>query len=214
VRERIQLTKRRREKGEAAGAGHRVLFDDWDILDIPQEDKEGKIQEDNALLFVSAGFETTGFAIETAMYYVLSDPAVLSKLKRELTPAFASKNKTEDLPSWTDLEKLPYLTAVIYEAVRMSLGVSARLPRKNVKSDMLYKDWVIPKGQFVGMTQRDILYNADIFPDPERFDPERWLNGEESKELLNKYLVTFSKGARRCVGMQYVSIPCLYLCLS
>ena len=69
---------------------------------------------------------------------------------------------------------------------------------------MVYKDWVIPKGQFVGMTQRDILYNAELYPDPKRFDPGRWLKGAESKELFDKYHVSFSRGARRCIGMQYV----------
>ncbi|KAJ9611203.1 hypothetical protein H2200_004386 [Cladophialophora chaetospira] len=201
VRDRINLSKVRREKGLLAAAGHRVMFDDWDTLELPPQDKSAQAQEDNALLFVSAGFETTGFAIETAIYHVLANQEILEKLKQEISPLIASSKSSTGLPSWTELEKLPYLTAVIHESLRMSLGVSSRLPRKNSKSDMVYKDWVIPKGQFVGMTQTDILYNADIYPDPKRFDPERWLKGEESKELLNKYLVTFSKGARRCIGM-------------
>ena len=209
------MTQQRIKKGETADAGHRVLYDDYEVLDLPVHDKSFKVQEDTALLFVSAGFETTGFAIETAMFHVLSSPAILAKLKRELEPLMMDRNKgNNELPSWTDLEKLPYLTAVIHESLRLSLGVASRLPRKNTKSDMVYKQWVIPKGQFVAMTQRDILYNAEIYPDPMHFDPERWLKGEESKELLRKYLVTFSMGARRCIGMQYVPrTPVLSMCL-
>lgn len=157
---------------------------------------------DTAILYVGAGFETTAFTIETAMYHVLSNPDIKARLKDELAPVVSKSNNVQDVPRWTTLERLPYLTAIIYESLRLSIGVSSRLPRCNTKSDLRYKEWVIPKGQFVGMTQRDILYNADIFPEPRRFDPERWLKGEESKELFNKYLVTFSKGARRCVGMQ------------
>ncbi len=189
------------------------MFDDWDTLELPQRDKSAQVQEDTALLYVSAGFETTGFTIETAMYHVLANPDVLSKLKQELAPLFGASSKTGGLPSWTELEKLPYLTAVIQESLRMSLGVSSRLPRKNTKSEMVYKDWVIPRGQFVGMTQRDILYNAEIYPDPMRFDPERWLKGDESKELFNKYHVTFSKGARRCIGI-HLAYAELYITLA
>ena len=188
------------------------MFDDWDTLELPVRDKSAQVQEDTALLFVTAGFETTAFTIETAMFHVLSNPEILTKLKQELAPALAL-SKSNGLPSWTELEKLPYLSAVIQESLRMSLGVSSRLPRKNTKSEMVYKYWVIPKGQLVGMTQRDVLYNAEIYPDPMRFLPERWLKGEESKELLNKYLVTFSKGARRCIGM-HLAYAELYLTLA
>ena len=51
------------------------------------------------------------------------------------------------------------------------------------------------------MTQRSIHFNADIFPDPEKFDPGRWMEGEVSLKL-SKYLVSFSRGARRWLGMK------------
>lgn len=43
--------------------------------------------------------------------------------------------------------------------------------------------------------------NQDIFPDPDKFDPSRWLDPKVSAEL-ERYLVAFSKGSRACVGMQ------------
>lgn len=57
----------------------------------------------------------------------------------------------------------------------------------------------------VGMSQTFMHCNPDIFPDPMRFDPERWLK-EDSAELLN-YLVPFSRGQRQCIGMKYVISP-------
>lgn len=44
--------------------------------------------------------------------------------------------------------------------------------------------------------------NKDIFPDPEAFKPERWLNDGKYNDALAKYLVTFGRGTRRCVGMK------------
>jgi cytochrome P450 len=43
--------------------------------------------------------------------------------------------------------------------------------------------------------------NATIFPDPDSFNPERWLDPSATKRL-DKYLVSFSKGSRQCVGIQ------------
>lgn len=55
------------------------------------------------------------------------------------------------------------------------------------------------------MTIADIHQNAAIFPDPEKFDPERWLqpkNSDTSLRNLRNYLVPFAKGTRSCVGMK------------
>ncbi len=46
--------------------------------------------------------------------------------------------------------------------------------------------------------------NQDIFPDPFRFNPDRWLQGEKSV-TLDKYLISFSKGPRMCLGITYAS---------
>ena len=63
--------------------------------------------------------------------------------------------------------------------------------------------------------------NAQIFPEPGVFRPERWLEGDESKEngngkykpsKLEKYLVPFSKGSRQCLGMNLAHAE-IYLCL-
>jgi cytochrome P450 len=40
-----------------------------------------------------------------------------------------------------------------------------------------------------------------IFPDPMKFSPERWLQGAEESNRLNRYMVPFGKGSRMCVGM-------------
>lgn len=46
--------------------------------------------------------------------------------------------------------------------------------------------------------------NSTIFPDPEKFIPERWLG--EGKGQLDQYLVAFSKGPRTCLGIKYVDV--------
>ena len=48
-----------------------------------------------------------------------------------------------------------------------------------------------------------IHYNPTIFPNPRGFDPERWIRAAEKGENLSKYLVSFTKGSRQCLGIKY-----------
>ena len=178
--------------------GHRTIFEETQLADLPMAEKSETMQFDNAFLLVTAGFETTGSALGTATYHLLANPKMLDQLKTELRAGWPDP---AIIPLWSVLERLPYLKAVLQEALRMSLGVSHRLTRVNHQSDMQYGDWIVPKGVEISMTQRFILCDPVIFPEPTRFDPNRWLQGEASKQL-EKHLVSFSRGARGCVGIQ------------
>lgn len=51
------------------------------------------------------------------------------------------------------------------------------------------------------MTFKDVLFDPAIFPDPWSFNPDRWLEAEAQGKRLDRYLVTFAKGNRSCVGI-------------
>lgn len=56
--------------------------------------------------------------------------------------------------------------------------------------------------------------NATIFPNPEKFDPDRWIrtNGKTATgERLDRYLTAFTKGSRACLGIKYVFISASYM---
>ena len=208
----MERTKAARDKNPKASSseavGHKIVMEDYLALDLPEHDKSLTIHFDTAGLFVTAGLETVAFTIEQAVFHLLTQPPLLAKLQDELTTAIPDANS---IPPWTTLESLPYLTAIIQESLRMSVGVMSRLPRKNTREDMRYKHWIIPKNSYVGMSNRFTNYNADVFPDPFSFSPDRWLQGEESKRL-DKYMVSFSKGSRRCIGI-HLAYAELYIAL-
>lgn len=62
------------------------------------------------------------------------------------------------------------------------------------------------------MTSLLLHNNPDIFPNPEQFNPERWMDLAE-RHRLEKYLVAFSKGSRSCIGVPYVNpyLPALVM---
>ena len=122
------------------------------------------------------------------------------KLKAELEIAMP---RADDRVPLTKLESLPYLTAVIQEALRLSYGVSSRLQRISPDKPLVYTDavsrrsWKIPSGTPVGMTSVLIHHDESVFPDSYEFHPERWIGNPG----LNRYMVSFSKGSRQCLGM-------------
>ena len=114
--------------------------------------------------------------------------------------------------SLQDLERLPYLNACTREALRMSYGLSSRNPRISPREPMKYRDWTIPSGTPVSMTSVDVHHDETIFPDSHSFKPERWLNNPRTSNgsALDRYLVSFGKGGRSCLGNKYA---CTSTCL-
>lgn len=100
-------------------------------------------------------------------------------------------------PEWHRLEQLPYLTAVITEALRIGYGVSHRLQRLFPDTVLQYHEYAIPIMTPVSMTTLLIHDNTTLFPDPRTFDPERFIQHPE----LKKYLLPFSRGSRQCAGL-------------
>lgn len=88
----------------------------------------------------------------------------------------------------------------------MNMGVTSRLPRCAPDRDTCYKDIIIPRGTPVSMSAPDILDSPDVFADPKTFMPERWLANVgdciETGDRLDRFLVSFSKGSRQCLGMK------------
>ncbi|KAM3076084.1 hypothetical protein ACMFMG_006399 [Clarireedia jacksonii] len=146
---------------------------------------------------VGAGTETTGHTLSVITFYLLKNPAKLQILKDELSD---TRKANRGILEYHDLQRLPYLSSIILESLRISTGVAGRLPRVNPRDALRYKQYVIPKGTPVSTTQKFIHENPTIFPDPKSFIPERWLDPAERKRL-EKYLIPFGRGSRSCLGI-------------
>ena len=169
--------------------------------------------KDEAYSVLLAAADTTGNAMTVAAFHVLNNPAIYSKLVAELETAFP--HQTENLP-FVQLERLPYLTAVIKEGLRLSFGVVGRLPRVVPPGGATFNNYVIPAGSIVSMSSWLMHRNPAVFPDPMTFDPERWTASLEQTRHLEHHLVAFGRGQRQCVGMplayseMYVTLGSLF----
>jgi cytochrome P450 len=85
--------------------------------------------------------------------------------------------------------------------------IPARLPRVARDEDLVYSNrgfnYVVPRGTAIGMSAFVNHYQEHIFPDPESYVPERWIDSEgKPNHSMEKYILSFSKGSRQCIGMQ------------
>lgn len=174
------------------------------ILDsrLPAEEKTRERINDDVATVSGAAFETTAHALRNLIYYVYTDAEILRRLRAELSGVVASGIDPEQPTTQIrELEKLPYLTAVLMEALRFSPGIATRSARIAPDRELVYDKWVIPAGTPVGMTALLMNMDESLYPDPKRFDPERWMDPDNRKKTEKTY-APFSRGTRICLGMQ------------
>lgn len=153
--------------------------------------------EQEGISIITAGSNTTAHTLSTITFHLCSNSAMLKRLQQELTDVSQSSDKPM---TWAQLEKLPYLTAVVTEGLRYSYGVPSRIQRISPDVALQYGKWTIPPGTPIGMSSLLMHNNEEHFPNPRRFDPERWLQPDSAR--LRNYLVPFSRGSRQCLGMK------------
>ncbi|KAL4971998.1 cytochrome P450 [Aspergillus desertorum] len=173
--------------------------------DLPPSEKSADRLAQEMLIVVAAGAETTAKALAWITFHLLDKPEVMQRLLDELQRL--DPNQTASL---LQLEQMPYLNGVILEGLRLSYGISSRLPRIAPYTALQYKEWSIPPGTPVGMTSVIMHHNESVFPDSYRFMPERWLEPDTRKHL-EKYMVAFSKGSRQCIGANLAKSAMLFV---
>lgn len=167
--------------------------------DIPESEKQTRRLTDEAMVIVVAGSETTASTLASIMYHLLADRKLYSKLRTELETVMPDRY---ELPVASKLDGLPFLNALIQEAIRLYPGATHRQDRTCPDEDLVYespngKTYVIPAGSAVGMAAPILNRNPDIYDRPDDLIPERYL---ENPKLL-KYQMSFSKGTRQCIGI-------------
>ncbi|KAK1227676.1 hypothetical protein PQX77_009301 [Marasmius sp. AFHP31] len=142
----------------------------------------------------SAGVSTTLSSIEVAILAMLHYPDVMRKAQFELDHVVGRTR----IPDFRDSDALPYLQAVIKEALRWRPIAPIGFPHAVIQDDE-YKGMFIPKGSTVIANIHTITSDPAVFPDPDLFRPERFL--ESSDPRLTNYNLSFGFGRRICPGM-------------
>ncbi|SMY18713.1 unnamed protein product [Zymoseptoria tritici ST99CH_1A5] len=154
---------------------------------------------------VFAGSDTTAIALRAILYFLMKHPDKLRKLQREIDDAHTS-GKLSDAISDKEARDLPYLNAVEKEAMRLHSSVGLLLERHVPAEGATICGEFIPGGTIVGINPWVLQYDPEVFPDPESFKPERWVDSSPDRlAAMDKSFFTFGAGSRACIG-RYISM--------
>ncbi|KAM5353625.1 hypothetical protein ACJ41O_000275 [Fusarium nematophilum] len=148
-----------------------------------------------------AGSDTTAISLSAALYYLLKYPACLQKLRDEIDE-FGAKGDLSKSPTFKESQQMPYLQAVIKEALRMHPATGLPLERIVPEGGATISGHFFPEGTIVGINTWVAHRDTRVFgEDAEIFNPERWLvDDAERISMMNRYYMPFGLGSRTCIG--------------
>lgn len=169
--------------------------DRTDILTLlmAARDEQGQAMSDEELhdelisLF-AAGNDTTATALTWALYWIHIVPQVRERLLQEL-------QDLGDLTNPTEIARLPYLTATCQEALRFYPPIVVAFPRV-VNTGFQLLGYDLPAGTQIFPDIYSTHHRADIYPEPEQFKPERFLE----RQFSPYEFLPFGGGSRLCIG--------------
>lgn len=180
---------------------------------ILEAEMNGEISSDNVIYIVEninvAAIETTLWSMEWAIAELVNHPDVQRKLRKELSDVLAGEPVTE-----ANLQRLPYLQAVVKETLRLHSPIPLLVPHMNLEEAKL-GGFDIPKRTKVIVNAWWLGNNPEWWHKPEEFRPERFLDEENEVEALvggkvDFRFVPFGVGRRSCPGI-ILALPLLGL---
>ncbi|HEY3487589.1 MAG TPA: cytochrome P450 [Gammaproteobacteria bacterium] len=159
-------------------------------------DLQGKPMPDKALIdelmtLIVAGHETSAITLSWMWYLLSQNPDVENRLLQEV-------DALDHLsPEFADQEKLGYCKQVMYETLRLYPPVWL-FSRRALEDDAVGA-YRIPAGSDLFISPYFLHRREDLWPDCERFDPERFAAAETQKHHRTSF-IPFSAGPRKCIG--------------
>jgi cytochrome P450 len=186
----VGLITERQASGEKRG----------DLLDalLEARDEDGQPMppaelRDEAVSIFFAGHETSANALTWATYLLSTHPQVFDRLRDEADRVIGNR-----LPTIEDVPKLEYAAMVIREAMR--LYPPGWIYGRVAERDEVLRGYRIKKGDMLGICPLVAHRLPESWPDPERFDPERFA-GEKTNSNRNFTYIPFGSGPHMCIGI-------------
>lgn len=158
---------------------------------------------DLAATNMGAGIDTASWTLATIVAMIVGDRLILQRVQAEIERAVDEGDISRGAPvSYDAAAKLSYLQSCMHEAMRILPAVDS-LVRVVPEDSMNMAGLWLPAGTEVTISSRVLGSNADVFgPNPDKFQPERWLNVEKEKlnDMMNRNL-SFGGPSRKCPGM-------------
>jgi unspecific monooxygenase len=178
---------------------------------IPTVDNEVRLRTASELMDnMVAGTETTGWTLTYLLYELSKHQNLQSPLRAELLSIaspiiFHSESGSCEIPHPRSLDSLPLLEAIIMETLRLHPAVAGPQPRVTPRSPISLGEYAnIPSGIRISAQAYTLHRNAEVFPDPETWIPERWIKASKpEKDEMMRWFWAFGSGARMCTGSHF-----------
>ena len=208
----------------AAGGSITCIMDGWikSMLDsekyrqklatgkpVPQEEKPAQLLRIFSDLEIAMTVFTFLFASQDAtssastwLFQLMADrPEVLDRVREE---NLRVRNGDRNIRFSMDiLENMPYTRAVVKEVLRYRPPV-IMVPYMTKKSFPITPEYTAPKGSMVVPSVWPALHDPDVYPNPDYFDPDRWISG--TAEDAKKNWLVFGTGPHYCLGQTYAQL--------
>ncbi|XP_038141277.1 cytochrome P450 3A30 isoform X2 [Cyprinodon tularosa] len=152
-----------------------------------------------SMIFIFAGFETSSSSLTFLAYNLATNPEVMKTLQEEIDATFPNKAPVQYQP----LMEMEYLDSVINESLRL-FPIAPRLERV-AKASVEINGLVIPKDMVVMIPTWPLHRDPEMWPEPEKFKPERF--SKKNKDKIDPYTyMPFGSGPRNCIGMRFALV--------
>ncbi|KAL5498334.1 hypothetical protein ACEPAH_2476 [Sanghuangporus vaninii] len=170
----LRELKEKRANGQAPHCYVNHLLDEYESRGVVDKQHEQDIRCIGAVIY-SAGVETSEATIATFFLMMARHPEIVRRAQEEIDRVVGS----DRLPTYEDRPKLPYVECIVKEIFRFNPAVPIGIPHESTQDDV-YRGWTIPSGSMVVPNIWQMMRDEQYFPDPERFDPERFVNKKSS----------------------------------
>lgn len=167
------------------------------------EGEDDSLLRDEVLSILLSGHETTANALAWVWTVLAAHPDIEARVVEEAERVLGGR-----LPTWEDLPKLDYISRVFEETLRLYPPVWT-LSREALADDVV-GGYRVKGGTTVQICPYAMHRNPDLWPDPERFDPDRFLPEEVEKRDRYAY-IPFGGGPRVCLGKRFAMMEAPFL---
>ncbi len=203
IEERLfQLIHERRMAAEPHDDVLSLLLSATDTEGRPLSDEEIR---DELMTFLLAGHETTANALTWTWFLLSQYQSVRERLTQELNEGLGNR-----LPDAADLPRLRYMKMIWDESLRLYPPAWTLHTRLAHAQDRLPTGVVLPPGAWVFISPWSLHRNPRWFPDPHRFDPERFSDEAQRTRPPFTY-IPFGAGGRRCLGESFAEVEGLLI---
>ncbi|EDR15112.1 cytochrome P450 sterol C22-desaturase [Laccaria bicolor S238N-H82] len=204
----LELAAHNSKIAMANGAEPECMLDEWvQVLADPTYNYRKEFSDLEMAMVVFSFLFASQDAMSSGLIYgfqhLADHPEVMAKVKEEQERV--RQGDYERALSLETLAQMPYLQAVVKESMRVQPPV-LMVPYKATKAFPITDDYTVPANSMVIPSFYNSLHDSSVYPDPESFNPERWLDPQGLANSNPKNYLVFGSGPHRCIGLEYATM--------